>query len=320
VKEQKKKRFIAALLLISCLISGYMLFSATATMNKGIQTIAQVDSLVQQELTDFNITKNQISVSTTRVDSTFNRKTYYIRLPYQFSKTQFHAELNDRFFDYGIETPAQVHFPGKDVDIHLLFEGTVIRTLSLQTDPELTLNRNGVSILVTFDDQPDVDLIEQLSSLGEPIPVVIKIENPLQANDLRKKLNRYYDHILFWLQDRHDQDLIKSNPKAALTKLEQFENILPQAKLLHFGQATTSRTAIISKTDLTFINGRNALFLDQEMGKNTFVEKLHTLQSNRNHSLAVITGNEEAINWLKQELPELKKAGFDIVPPTPTSY
>jgi len=320
LKEQKKKRFITILLLVSCFISGYMLFTASDGGTNRLQTIAQADSLIQQELADFNIGNNQIEVKTTRVDSNFSRKTYQVGLPYQFSKTQFHAELNSRLHPYGIATPAQVTFPEKNVDIHLLYRGTVIRTISLQTNPELVLDRNQISLLVSFDEFPDNELINNLASLGEPIPIVIKIENPIQANDLRKRLENRYNRLLFWLQTPSGEDLIRTNPSAALAKLKQIENVLPQARILQYRHVEKQQEPLVAKTDLTFVNAGDALLLHEDLGKASFFEELNKLQTNRKHSMGVITGNETTLSWLAEQLPKLKKAGIEIVPPPQTSY
>lgn len=318
MKEQKKKKVIAALLLISCFISGYLLIFSSSGGSKRLQNIAQADSLIQQELDDFNIDEQQIRISTTQVDSNFSRKTYHIGVPYEFSKTQFHAELNRRFHEYTVQTPAKVTFPEQNVDIHLLYRGTVIRTLSLQTDPELEITQNKISILVTFDESPDDEVITQLASLGEPISVVIKIDNPMDANDLKKQVN--YDRIIFWLQDGNGENLLAANPGTAISKLKQLNNVLPEAHILQLQQVGQTQQQIISKTNLTFINAANALLLDEEMGKTAFMEELNSMHAKPEQSIAIISGSSTTISWLQEKLPDLKKSGIDLVPPPQTNF
>ncbi|MDZ7682255.1 MAG: hypothetical protein U5J63_11235 [Fodinibius sp.] len=319
MKEQKKKRLIVFLLLISCVISGIMLFTASEEGSRQLRNLAQADSLIQQELAAFNISDEQIRLSSTRIDSSFRRKTYHIGLPYQFSKTQFHAELNSRLHPYGVKTPAQVTFPERNVDIHLLYRGTVIRTLALQTDPELVMNRNHMSLLFVFDQLPKTELINRIANLGEPIPIAIKIENPMQANEIRKQMTNY-PRLLFWLQNREGKDLIRNNTETAVTKLRQIQEVLPSAHILQFQYSKKIRRKIAEETDLTFISAANALMLHRGIGKASFFEELHKLQANRNHSIAVITGNETTISWLEEKLPELKKAGTTLIPPPQTNY
>lgn len=320
MKEQKKKRLIASLLFISCFISGYLLFATSDRAQNYLHDLGQADSLIQKKLADFNIDEQQIRTTITRVDSNFRRKTYHLGLPYRFSKTQFHAELNRTFHDYAVKTPAKVTFPEQDVDIHLLYQGTVIRTISLQTDPELVMSRSAKSILITFDQLPDEDLINSLASLGEPIPIVFKVSNPMQADNLQKQMNSQYNRIIFWLQNNNGEGLITTNPEAAASQLKRLENILPEAQILHFRQSDKTQQQLMTNTNLTFISVANALLLNEGLGKASFFEKLNKLYTNPDRSIAVITGSQTTLSWLKEKLPELKKAGIDLVPPPQTNF
>jgi hypothetical protein len=320
LKEQKKKKLIASLLLVSCFISGYILFANSDEESKRLRDFAKVDSLIQKKLTDFNIDDQQVRITTTRIDSNFSRKTYHIALPYRFSKTQFHAELNRTFHDLAIETPAKVTFPEQNTDIHFLHRGTVIRTLSLQTDPELVMNRSTISILITFEQLPDEELITDLASLGEPIPIVIKVENPIQANNLKKQINSHYNRIIFWLQNKDGESLITANPNAAVLQLKQLENVLPEARILQFQQNDQTQQQLMTNTNLTFVSATNALLLNEELDKASFFEKLNKLYAKSGHSIAVITGSKTTLSWLQEKLPELKKAGIDLVPPPQINF
>ena len=320
LKVQKKKRLIAILLVVSCVTSGYMLFSGSGGGSERLQSLAEADSLIQQELASYNIRPDQIETRTVRVDSNFSRKTYTVNLPYQFSKTQFHANLNSRFHRYGIETPAKVTFPEKNVDIQLLYNSTVIRTVSLQTDPDLTYSRNRASLLLTFDELPDDDVISSLASLGEPIPIVIKIQNPMQANELRKQLDGRYPWLLFWFQSQDGRDLMTANPDGAVSKLKQLGNVVPKAQILQMRKNDKTQQQLVAQTNLSFVNANDALLLHEEMGKGTFLEALQKLQAQPAHKMAVISGSETTLSWLKDKLPELKKAGIELVPPPQTTF
>lgn len=323
MKEQKKKRLIALLLLISCFISGYMLFAIPGMSSQQIQSFAQADSLIREELSAFNIEEQQFQISSIRVDSQFTRKIYHIGVPYQFSKTQFHAELNKRFYPYSVKTPAKITFPEKDMDIHLLYQNTVIRSLSLQTDPDLTLNQNRISILVVFENVPGEDLMSRLKSLGEPIPIVLTVENPIQANELRKRIGSQYEHIIFWLQNDQGEDLITADRAKALNKLRQLQEVLPEAVILQYPSpgkiSAENKKMLVSNTKIAFVDASNAPILDEQMEKASFLDSLEKLQSRQTHAMAIITGNETTLRWLSQKLAELKKAGAVIVPPVKTN-
>lgn len=296
-----------------------MLMATSPAGSHYLRSLAHADSLIQSELSNFNIGNDQVRISSVRVDSNFTRKIYHIGVPYQFSKTQFHAELNDRFHEYGVETPAKVAFPQEDMSIHLHYKGTVIRTLSLQTDPDQTYDQNKISLLVLFDEVPGERLISQLESLGEPIPMVLKVEDPMQANDLRKRLGSRYRRIVFWLQNTEGEDLLLADPSGARKKLRQIGEVLPRATMLHYSASDSESSEraqnIISNTRISFVNASNALMLYEDMGKTSFTQKLGELLDNQIHSIAIIKGNETTLSWLKQHLADFKKTGGDIIPP-----
>lgn len=234
-------------------------------------------------------------------------------LPYRFSKTQFHAELNDALNPFGIQTPAQVTFPQKDVNIHLSYRETVIRTISLQTDPELSMQQNDISLLLSFDEIPETELISQLNALAEPIPLVLKIEQPMEVQALKKQLNGQYPSVIFWFQNKNGNDLIKTNPKAARARLDRLQDISPNSSVL---MTHNDATPLIEKFNrITFIDASNAQQLHAELGKKAFLEELTSLQSNTESYLALVTGTETTVQWLVEKLPDLKKAGARIIPP-----
>lgn len=297
-----------------------MLFAGPGGEVKQLSSLAQADSLIQSKLSEFNIGEEQIRISTSQVDSSFIRKTYHVDLPFQFSKTQFHAELNRTLHKYSIKTPAKVTFPEQNIAIHLLTSGTVIRTLSLETDPKLVMSHNKVSILFTSEELPGETLVSELASLGEPIPLVIKIEDPMQANEFAKKIKNHYNRLIFWLQDNNGESLMATNPDNAKRKLNQLGDILPEAHILQFRQNDQRQQQVMTKTNLTFINASDALLLNEEMGKASFFEELDKLLSQPEHSTAVVNGSHQTLSWLKEKLPELKKDGIDLVPPPQTSF
>lgn len=314
MKEQKKKRIIAVLLFISCIISGTILFSTSNQPVKTLQYHAQVDSLINDQFDRFNISEQQVSVATTRVDSNFYRKTYYVGLPYQFSKTQFHAELNNQFHRYSVEAPARVTFPQQNVNIQVAHRGTVIRTISLQTDPDLAMETNNMRLLMVFEEVPDADILNNLRSLTEPIPLVIKVEQPLQVQDMKEELNGRYAPTIFWFHNQEGQHLMEQNIEAAITRLKRLERISPNTNVLITTEAEQNIPNLRTFTNLTFIKSSNYQLLTKQIGKKAFISELRQLTSNTT-SAALVTGSASTVNWLKEELPDLKKSGINIIAP-----
>jgi hypothetical protein len=75
-----------------------------------------------------------------------------------------------------------------------------------------------------------------------------------------------------------------------------------------------------AQTDLTFIDARKALYLHEKLGKASFLEELNKLKSDQSYSLAIITGNETTLRWLGEKLPELNKAGVELIPPPKINF
>lgn len=311
---------MAALLSVSCLICGYLLLVSTDYRVYQLEHISTADSLIQNVIADFDIGEQQITLSSTRVDSNFKRRTYHLGVPYQFSKTQFHAELNSQFYTYGVQTPTTVDFPQEDFTIHLLYNDTVIRTILLQTDPNLTTaNKKQVSLLVVFDGIPSTTILTKLKQLGESIPVVIKITNPMQANRMREAIAPSYDHIIYWLHNEQGTDLLKADQQKAITELNQLQKVLPNATMLFYSRAgqqeTKQKEQLITKSNITFVDATDALMLHERMGKTSFAQSLEQLQLKESASMAVVNGSRQTIDWLNQQIPKLKKAGITITAP-----
>jgi hypothetical protein len=131
------KIIITALLAFTCLISGIILASTPAPVIHRLENYRQLDSLIQEQFLESRIMNNQIRTFTVKIDSNLIRKEFRIKVPSDFSKTLFHIHLDRKLTPYGLDTPARVQFPSRDMDIYLYFQDTVLRTLRITTDPEL---------------------------------------------------------------------------------------------------------------------------------------------------------------------------------------
>lgn len=132
----KQKKWIVALLSASCAAALFLLFGNSEMPSKKLRTAAQADSLITEALGHFDITNSQIKKRTVSVDSLFSRTIYSVELPPGISKTEIHYHLHKKFLPYKIESPAKIIIPEKDMHIHLLYAGTVIKTVQLSTDTE----------------------------------------------------------------------------------------------------------------------------------------------------------------------------------------
>lgn len=322
LKEKKKKRIIAALLLASCIFSGFLLAYTSAPSSQSLTSFAKADSLIFNDLYKFNIFEDQIRIQTVTVDSNLSRKRYIVHVPPGFSKTQLHNELNSTFHSYGVRTPADVIFPHKDFRIHLMYDQTVFRSITLTTDPELTLNRNFGSILVAFEEVPSGEVLDQVISFGEPISIALIVKNPMEANQLKSELQEKYPHVLFWLQDENGNNIPGSISSRMLPKLQHLQDAVPSAGVLSFKNLKNNLVdeyrQVFSKTNLEYIDASNAILLDSDLGRAAFMQELNKFAQQAasfEQPVAIVMGNKESLEWLKDGLTNFKKSGLEIVPP-----
>lgn len=321
--EKNKKLIIALLLLLSCIVSTFILIETESANSRRLNSFARADSLLQSNLGKFNISSDQVRVQTIQVDSTFSRKNYRIAVPPGFSKTQLHAELHKTFHPLEVESPAEVLFPNKDFRIHLLYRNTVFRSIFLTTDPELQLDRSFGSIVIAFRNIPSDKRIEQIISLGEPVSIALIVENPLEANELKTTLEDQYSEIIFWLQDENGNNITAMEPSRALPKLRNLQEAVSGARVLSFTAPEELSNRILSDLNLQFIDASQSVLLDANLGRPAFIQELNKFQKqtqNYEHGLAVVMGSSQAINWLREELSDFKKSGLRITTPQNLIY
>lgn len=321
-----KKRLIALLLLISSAICVVMLLYSSDVADQRLQSFAQADSLIQNTLQQFNIDRNQIRVGATSVDSNLVRKTYTIRVPPGFSKTLLHAELNRTFHPLEVRTPASVSLPENQMTIQLTYSGTVFRTLRLQTDDELVLDRNYASLLVAFEEAPTPELVKDVIRFGEPVPIALRAGSAEQARERFRSFRPYYPYVCYWI-DATGSD---SNKRTPLPPAGLLEDLPQDASVLSFEQTealSTKSATVLARTatgkNLTFIDVSDAVILDSDLGETFFkqeLDKFATRARRQEQPVAIVIGDEEALQWLYEKLTVFKKSGLYLIHPPQITF
>lgn len=322
MEEKQKKRLISLLLLISCIVSMLLLAFTPPAPVSFLKNLEQADSLIVHDLKKFGVAEQQIDVKSVLANSGLTRKVYSVSVPEGLSKTQLHLELAKSFYPYDISAPAKIVFPQKDVTIHLVYNQTIVRTVSLETDPDLVLKQSPGSILIALDSAPSELLLEKVIDFGEPIPLVLVTEDPIKAKDLAGELSDEYPHILFWLKDSKGNDVLNNRSSRSWPTLERLEKTIPNATVLSFPQltpeATTEPIQLLSATSLSYVDVSEAVLLDPDIGRAAFRQELTKFvrKARRNeHPVAIVIGNDQSLEWLKSELFDFKKTGLNIVLP-----
>lgn len=140
------KKIISTLLFLACILSGILLAFTPPYIPNKITTEAELDSLIHLSLNDANIASSQIRTSNVRIDSSFTRKIYRVKVHPSFSKTGFHIQLHKRFFSLGLATPSRVVFPEQDMNIYVVNKETIFRSIRLISDASLVIPEPKIEV------------------------------------------------------------------------------------------------------------------------------------------------------------------------------
>jgi hypothetical protein len=316
--KRAKKQFIAVLLFICCAVAGWLLFITPTQHTKSLNNFSQADSLLRRILSDFNVPDSQIRSSSVQIDSTFSRKKYTIALPPDFSKTQLHATLKNQLFPYGITLPGQVRFPERDMMIHLYYNNSVIGTLELITDEDLQMQRSFGSIVVAYNGQPPESLLKSLIAMGEPIPLAISLQPPFDKPEWWVELTQRYRPVWIWPDDPDSKTLFTDDDRTTRAELQSLGENFSGTTLLSVTDYETSQTTVQIPKNLLYIDGKDALILNKEMGKAAFNQSFRTfVQQSRTGArpIAIIQGTEQTMQWVQNELNTYKKGGLTLITP-----
>lgn len=316
---QTKKKLIAGLLLVSCIISGWLLVITPAADTQSLQRLTQADSLLQRTLGDYNVSKGQVRTSSTQIDSNFTRIVHTVYVPPGFSKTQFHASLKQRLAPYGVAVPAKVIFPDRDMHIQFDYNDTIIRTVKLITDEDLQMQRSFGSIIVAFENQPAQYLLQTLHSFGEPIAAAVTLTAPLEEPDWWSDASDLYSRLLIWPKTSGGKNLVTDNSRQTISTLKPLGREMPGATLLCFTETAQTCTSLQNELALQFLEVGSALILNDEMNRSEFNQAFRTFieQARRGERpTAIIMGTEQTLEWTQDNLNTFKKSGFQLIVPT----
>ncbi|MDR8391753.1 divergent polysaccharide deacetylase family protein [Aliifodinibius sp. S!AR15-10] len=321
-----KKRLIALLLFISCTISALILVYSEDTQSNELQTFAQADSLIVHTLQNFNVNRNQIRVRSIEVDSTLTRKKFTVDVPPRFSKTLLHAELNRTFHPLSVRTPARISLPEEHMVIQFVHMGTVIRTLSLQTDEDLVLERDIASIIVAFEETPSPSMIESVIRFGEPIPIALRVSNSEEVRERIQNINQDYPYICYWIEPTKSAD----ESRNTLPPLSLLEHVPQNTPILNFRNVSflSSKTAkpitkTASEKNITFIDVNDALVLDSNLGETFFKQELDKFAARarqQEHPVAIVMADDESLEWVREKLATFKKSGLYLIHPPQINF
>ena len=139
-----KKGWLTLLLGACCFLAATLHVEIDPKPTPVLNSPSQLDSLIAQTTYDFRISSDQIRTQTVAHDSLFQRKVYTLFVAPGFSKTTFHHHLNTRLEPLNVSIYGSVTFPEKDLELNLLYNDTVHRTLHIRAESDLSIQRTSI--------------------------------------------------------------------------------------------------------------------------------------------------------------------------------
>ncbi len=320
--SRRKKWLILSLLLASNVVAAYLLWQQTTNTTQVIYELSEVDAIIRNELTAFNIHKQEIKTIPASTSDGLVRDIYRVTVPQEFSNTFFHSELALKLYPYEIRVPATVELPGTDMNIHVYFKNTVIRTIQLRRSDELNRPADPGFLLVEASSDPSAELLQLLTTMGEPIRLMIRSDNPEVLLEWLQDIPNTTKPPLFYL-DAGDE--ISSLPPKSFDRwlgmVSTLAKIKPNASVIVRDDALASspkRLAQIYETGVNVIPLIEPDYLQKGVERPVFLSSLERfVQRTRNGEkpYLVLEADPELLKWLKEDLIPYKKGGLELDEP-----
>ena len=128
------KYLLTGLLIAACILATVLFFTIPIPTTNTLSDFEDLNSTVDFAIETAGLPLSEFRKIHVKIDSTFSRSIYDIKVHPTFSKTSFHLALNQQLQIYNINSPAKVIFPEENMHIHLIYNGLIFRTIRLTTD------------------------------------------------------------------------------------------------------------------------------------------------------------------------------------------
>ncbi len=317
-----RHRIVVALLLLCIVASVTLLYFPGIVKSDEEASLEQIDQIIQSELTEFNIKSNQINEREADVSESFNRKILRVSVSQDFSKTFLHSELAYRLRAIGVGTPATVNLPDGEMNIHVYWRNTVVRTIELRHSINVNRNQSPGAILFISDSYPSSDVLNRIAQMGEPVRLILKSDNT--------------DVILNWLQE------IPRNMKPPLVLLdhgsyvsglsdERFDRYVADVTRISKQSSNASliliesggiiadrRLSRLRRTGTHLVKVSEPMWITTPTDRESFRANLQAFVfASRAGEMPVLilTASADVIDWLKEDLVNFKKGGLMLAEP-----
>lgn len=120
------------LLGLCVLVTGLLVAFMPVKTTKSFRDWEEMDNFLLRQVHDFGYRSDRVRTRTVHVNETFSRKVITVDIPSGFPQTVFHKQLADSLRSYGVTTYAVVHLPDPNLEIHVIVNNTVVRSIYLR--------------------------------------------------------------------------------------------------------------------------------------------------------------------------------------------
>jgi hypothetical protein len=128
------KPLLLAILSAAVLLTAYLLWTVPAVPSLTLSSIDDSESIILSILNRHAITEGEVKTRVIEFDNGSKRVIHTVGVPPAWPKTRFHLDLNDTLRKVGLDTYGVVEFPDRQLRVHVLYRGKVVRTVALNTD------------------------------------------------------------------------------------------------------------------------------------------------------------------------------------------
>ncbi len=317
------RKLIVTALLSACSIVSVLLLKQQSDNPKRLSSLNMADSLIANACRSFNINNSAYHVETVSVSPHFKRKIWHVSLPVNLSQTFFHYDLARKLYPYDIRTPAKVDLKDGTMNIQVYYKDTVIRTVTVSNDTNSVRYDMPASIILFFNQRPDENITDLIRSLGEPVMLAFKTNRVVQTDSWLHVSGIEDFNVAFWIEPESSKNH-KSDDKWYLG--EQIRNL---TKMLHHPQILIGPDVddnqrnlwinICQTRGLRMVDASNALWLSSDASGRSvtnMVQRFYKQASLGHHPILIMSADKKNIEELKQTIPDYRKRGLVIVPPS----
>lgn len=322
-QDNNKKKVLVALLFGCSIIIVFLLYFELQQKDTQQNVAVQLDSLINRELSLYNLPPRNIRTQTIQITPEFSRKIYSVRVPGGVSRTWLHAELAQKLHQSNVRTVGFVSFPERDITIQVAQGNTLVRTIHLLPDTTAVRAFHRAYMVAFFDQRPDVSMMRQLASFGEAIPIVLRSSSVQQALRWYGQLPEQYQHVYFWIEDpdaSHPGAAFNANHFIQAARTVRSERRNPV--LMYIPPADNRPDALffeqLRQENIRIVEVATPYILSERNGKIAFEQDLLRFSQSAfrgEQPLAFLRLNRTTLDWFDQHINDLKKGGILLSQP-----